>query len=141
MKVCFPVKKDEGLESTVNEHLGSAPVFVVLDTDTETAGAIVNNDVNLNNVTFNPAKALSGNPVDIVIVNDIEAETLFNFNSMGIRVFQSQKPTVKENCDVLMTGEMLEFVLEGSCCGGHGHGGHEHGHEHGHGNSGCGCAH
>ena len=32
MKVCFPVQKDEGIESQVYNHFGSAPVFIVVDT-------------------------------------------------------------------------------------------------------------
>ena len=34
MKICFPVQNDNGIESTVYNHFGSAPVFVVFDTDT-----------------------------------------------------------------------------------------------------------
>ena len=29
MKMCFPVESDQGLESKVFGHFGSAPVFVV----------------------------------------------------------------------------------------------------------------
>ena len=34
MKICFPVQNDNGIESAVYNHFGSAPVFVVFDTDT-----------------------------------------------------------------------------------------------------------
>jgi predicted Fe-Mo cluster-binding NifX family protein len=33
MKVCFAVQKDEGIESAVYGHFGSAPAFVVIDTE------------------------------------------------------------------------------------------------------------
>ncbi|RME41495.1 MAG: diguanylate cyclase, partial [Deltaproteobacteria bacterium] len=33
MKVCFPVNNDQGLESEVYGHFGSAPAFVVVDTE------------------------------------------------------------------------------------------------------------
>ena len=33
MKVCFPVQKDEGVESQVYNHFGSAPVFIVVETE------------------------------------------------------------------------------------------------------------
>ena len=33
MKVCFPVQKDEGVESQVYNHFGSAPVFIMVDTE------------------------------------------------------------------------------------------------------------
>lgn len=34
MKICFPVQQDKGMESAVYHHFGSAPLFVVVDTDT-----------------------------------------------------------------------------------------------------------
>ncbi|MBF0566380.1 MAG: diguanylate cyclase [Nitrospirae bacterium] len=143
MKICFPTQQDEGLESKVYEHFGSAPMFVVVDTDTDAASAVTNNDVNHDHGACNPHKALNGESVDLVVVSDIGAGALMNLNNMGIRVFQSQLPTVKENFELLMTGEMPEFVIAGSCCGSHDHGGHGHGeHEHGgHGHGGCGCSH
>ena len=33
MKVCFAVQKDDGVESVVYGHFGSAPAFIVVDTD------------------------------------------------------------------------------------------------------------
>ena len=44
MKVCFPVQQDEGLASSVYSHFGSAPLFIVVDTDTNEASAIANQD-------------------------------------------------------------------------------------------------
>ena len=32
MKLCIPVEKDNGMESAVYGHFGSAPVFAVYDT-------------------------------------------------------------------------------------------------------------
>jgi predicted Fe-Mo cluster-binding NifX family protein len=40
MKVCFPVLNDEGIESRVYNHIGSA--FVVVDTETNVLCAIQN---------------------------------------------------------------------------------------------------
>ena len=33
MKVCFPVEKNEGINSVVYGHFGSAPAFVMVDTE------------------------------------------------------------------------------------------------------------
>ena len=42
MKLCFPVKIDNGLESIVFNHFGSSPLFVLLDTETNETGVINN---------------------------------------------------------------------------------------------------
>lgn len=33
MKVCFAVQRDDGMDSSVYGHFGSAPAFVVVDTE------------------------------------------------------------------------------------------------------------
>ncbi len=35
MKICFPVQENEGLGSRVYNHFGSAPMFIVVDTETD----------------------------------------------------------------------------------------------------------
>ena len=42
MNICIPVEADEGLDSLVCGHFGSAPAFMVVDTDTENCRAITN---------------------------------------------------------------------------------------------------
>jgi len=45
MKVCFPVQKDNGIDSTVYGHFGSAPAFVIVDTDEANAAQITTGSV------------------------------------------------------------------------------------------------
>ena len=44
MKICFPVLVNEGLASDVFGHFGSAPMFVVVNTDTSEVTSINNSD-------------------------------------------------------------------------------------------------
>jgi predicted Fe-Mo cluster-binding NifX family protein len=44
MKVCFPVIDDAGMESTIYGHFASAPLFVIIDTDTRHCSVIANCD-------------------------------------------------------------------------------------------------
>ncbi|HUJ89987.1 MAG TPA: NifB/NifX family molybdenum-iron cluster-binding protein, partial [Syntrophorhabdales bacterium] len=45
MKICFAVEKDEGMSSAVYGHFGSAPVFVMVDTDSEGVSTVGNRDM------------------------------------------------------------------------------------------------
>ena len=45
MKICFPVESDKGLDSEVFGHFGSAPIFVVFDTETKSTDTINNQDL------------------------------------------------------------------------------------------------
>jgi predicted Fe-Mo cluster-binding NifX family protein len=118
MKVCFPVEKDEGVESAVYGHFGSAPTFVVIDTNQEHVGAISNANRIHEHGACNPIMALGGKQVDAVVVGGIGAGALMKLNSEGIRVYQAVEPTIKENLDLLRDSLLPELTLN-QTCGGH----------------------
>lgn len=64
MKLCFPVDVDNGLERRIFGHFGSAPFFVVFDTDTEEVSSIDNQDLGHIHGQCNPMKALNGKMMD-----------------------------------------------------------------------------
>ena len=45
MKVCVPVEESRGLESVVYGHFGSAPCFIVADTESGELKELSNQDV------------------------------------------------------------------------------------------------
>ena len=73
MKICFPVQKDDGIESAVFGHFGSAPFFVVVDTDTNGLSTINNQDQHHTHGACNPMKALDNQKVDAIVVGGIGA--------------------------------------------------------------------
>jgi len=76
MKVCFPVMENEGLESRVFGHFGSAPQFVVVDTVTSEMTAINNSDQIHEHGACNPVAGLGGHEVDAIVVGGIGAGAL-----------------------------------------------------------------
>ena len=122
MKVCFPVGKAEGLESKVYGHFGSAPVFIVVDTENNNVTIINNNDQHHAHGACNPMKALNDQTVDAIVVGGIGAGALSRLNQLGIKVFQAQAQTVRENIQMLKDQNLPEFTLQHTCAG-HGHGG------------------
>ena len=122
MKVCFPVGKAEGLESKVYGHFGSAPVFIVVDTENNNVTIINNNDQHHAHGACNPMKALNDQTVDAIVVGGIGAGALSRLNQIGIKVFQAQIQTVRENIQMLKDQNLPEFTLQHTCAG-HGHGG------------------
>jgi len=121
MKVCFPVAKAEGLESKVYGHFGSAPVFVVVETDSNEVSTINNRDQNHVHGACSPLKALNNQKIDVVVVGGIGGGALTKLNQMGIKVFQSGGLTIKENISRLKAASLPELTLQ-HCCSGHGHG-------------------
>jgi predicted Fe-Mo cluster-binding NifX family protein len=64
-------------------------------------------------------KALDNQKVDAVVVGGIGAGALSRLNQLGIKIFQAQALTVKENMAMLKTRTLPEYTLS-HCCPGHG---------------------
>jgi predicted Fe-Mo cluster-binding NifX family protein len=118
MKICFPVQTDEGIESAVYNHFGSAPIFVVVDTDTNALATINNRDQHHTHGACNPMKALDNQKVDAIVVGGIGAGALTRLNQMGIVVHRSLAATVRENMAMFTSKSLPELTIKG-CCGGH----------------------
>jgi ArsR family transcriptional regulator len=118
MRVCFPVESDKGLDSDVFGHFGSAPLFVVFDTQSTSISTIGNQDLGHMHGSCNPLKALNGEMVDAIIVGGIGAGAITKLNEMGIKVYKASKGTVQDNIKLFKTNTMSEMTLK-QTCGGH----------------------
>jgi predicted Fe-Mo cluster-binding NifX family protein len=116
MKIGFAVMKlDAGKESIVYDHFGSAPAFLIVDTETNQLLALNNRDTHHEHGMCNPISALNGNQVDAMIVGGIGPGALMKLNAMGIKVFRSAAPTVKENLVLLGSKGLQELTMDDSC--------------------------
>ncbi len=128
MKVCFAVQKDDGVESLVYGHFGSAPAFIVVDTETADAAVTVNNrDLNHVHGACNPIQAIGGLKPDAVVVGGIGAGAINRLNAEGVKVYRSAAETVKQNLALLKESKLSELSVQNACTG------HQEGHD--------GCAH
>jgi predicted Fe-Mo cluster-binding NifX family protein len=118
VKVGFPVQANNGFESEVYGHFGSAAMFIVVDTETSQMSVINNGDMHHVHGACNPIKAINGRNVDAIVVGGIGARALSRLNQSGIRVYQAMASTVKENMEMLMNRHLPEFMPQHTC-GGH----------------------
>ncbi|TFG48536.1 MAG: diguanylate cyclase [Gemmatimonadales bacterium] len=136
MNICVPVTGDKGLESNVSAHFGSAPVFLIVDTESGAHRAISNRNLHHGHGMCQPLLSLGGEAVDGVVVGGIGRGALVKFQAANIRVYLSELPTVEATVAAFKTGSLRE-VMPADACGHHGHGSHDHGTGGQHG-SGCG---
>jgi predicted Fe-Mo cluster-binding NifX family protein len=123
MKVGFPVQGNEGVESRVFNHFGSAPVFIVVNTEDTEIAAVNNKDLHHSHGACNPIRALDGNSVDAIVVGGIGGGALMKLQNQGIRVFRAVEGNVRENLELLKSGKLPEFAVSMTCAGhqdGHG---------------------
>ena len=122
MKVCFPVQRNEGLESRVYNHFGSADMFIVVDTDINDVFVIDNGNKDHAHGACNPVRALGDRKVDSVVVGSIGSGALQRLRQSGIRVYRARAAGVKDNIEMLRNQSLPEYTTE-QVCGGHTHGG------------------
>ncbi len=118
MKVCFAVQQDEGIESRVYNHFGSAPAFIMIDTEGKQVRRIDNKGLHHVHGACNPIMALDGNRVDAVVVGGIGAGAIVRLNAQGIKVYRAAAETVRQNMDLIKEGKLPELSVE-HACGGH----------------------
>ena len=121
MKLCFAVLQDDGVESTVYGHFGSAPAFMVVNTEDNVISKIVNSDLNHIHGACNPMKALGGADIDAVIVGGIGQGALNGLNARGIKVFKAIATTIKDNLSLFHESKLPELTMDHTC-GGHANG-------------------
>jgi predicted Fe-Mo cluster-binding NifX family protein len=105
-KLCFPAEIEKGMESEVYGHFGSAPVFLIVETENNQVTTINNNDQHHEHGACNPLKKFTGQQVDALVVGGIGMGGLNILNQSGIKVFKAQAPTVHENV-VLLNREIM----------------------------------
>lgn len=122
MKLCFPVEENQGMESLVYGHFGSAPCFIVVDTESKTMSEVVNRDLHHAHGSCSPLKALGGTEVDAIVVGGIGRGALMGLQRAGLTVYQNAGGSIADNLAALAERELNELNPD-LVCGGHGHGG------------------
>jgi predicted Fe-Mo cluster-binding NifX family protein len=115
MKIGFPVELDKGIESTVYGHFGSAPAFIIVDTELNQVSGLANRNMHHEHGACNPIQALNGNQIDAMIVGGIGGGALMKLNTMGIKVYGVGAMTVKENIALFGDNQLQELSMNNSC--------------------------
>jgi predicted Fe-Mo cluster-binding NifX family protein len=121
MNICIPVDDDQGLQSPVCAHFGSAPAFMIVDTESGSCRAIPNRNLHHAHGMCMPLEALRGEHIDGAVVGGIGMGALQKLNAANIRVYISEHATVAETVVALNAGT-LKLVQPHMACAHHGQG-------------------
>jgi predicted Fe-Mo cluster-binding NifX family protein len=126
MKVCMPINEDRGLQSPLCAHFGSAPLFMIVDTDGHGCRTVQNLNQHHGQGMCMPLASLRGENIDGMVVGGIGEGALSKLQAAGIRVYLSNVPTVEATLSALEAGSLRE-VAPGDACAHHGDRHHGHG--------------
>jgi predicted Fe-Mo cluster-binding NifX family protein len=135
MIIAIPIEDDKGLDSLVCGHFGSAPGFLIVDTESSACRAVSNRNLHHVHGACTPLASLQGEKLDGIVVGGIGGGALAKLRAAGLSVYLASAPTVRKTVEALKAGS-LSKVEPGMACGHHGqaHGdGHGHGCGHGRG--------
>jgi predicted Fe-Mo cluster-binding NifX family protein len=123
MNICIPVTEDRGLDSPVCAHFGSAPIFMIVDTESGSLRAIPNRNLHDGHGMCRPLEALAGENLDGMVVGGIGMGALGKLQAARVSVFLSQHGTVGETLAAFRAGS-LEPVTPRTACSHRGQGQH-----------------
>jgi ArsR family transcriptional regulator len=115
MKLCFPVESNKGLKSVVYGHFGSAPMFIVYDTETSAIDTVSNQDLSHEHGMCSPLKALNGKLIDAIVVGGIGAGAINKLNSMGIKVYKAGDNSIQSNISLFQSNSLSELTINNAC--------------------------
>lgn len=116
MKVGFPVEKDEGLNSRIFGHFGSAPCFIVVG-ENDKLEVVKNEDAERERGNCAPISALKGVGVDVLVVGGIGSGALDELAALNIRVYGAEARTAGENLEKLRQKKLNTFDRTQTCSG------------------------
>lgn len=120
MLICIPTRNENGVDSKVYGHFGSATFFVLYDTDQKTLTFLDNSNSHHFHGQCNPVGQLRNYKVDVVVVNGMGMNALKQLNDSGIKVYKiSEQSTIREfinDCEKYLSQELSYD----DCCSYHG---------------------
>ena len=128
MNICIPIEEDKGLQSEICIHFGSAPRFIVVDTDTLSYRVV-------SGAESGPVDFITRDPIDSVVVGGIGVRSLCELKEAGVDVVSTREDRVDDIVASFKEGDVSEVNLDHTCrlqqrgrgfrgfggCGGQGH--------------------
>lgn len=129
MNIAVPIEEDKGLDSLICGHFGSAPGFLIVDTETSACRTISNRNLHHVHGACTPLASLQGERLDGIVVGGIGGGALAKLRAAGLSVYLASAPTVRGTLEALKAGSLARVEPSMAC----GHHGQAHGEGHGHG--------
>ena len=117
MKLCIPVVSNEGFDSEICGHFGSAPWFMLYDQAHETVEAIVNIKAEHEHGQCRPMDLLADRGIGAVICKGMGRNAIDAIERKGMKVFMTSGLTVRHAIDEFMDGRLVKFDAGQSCRG------------------------
>jgi predicted Fe-Mo cluster-binding NifX family protein len=115
MKLCIPVTSDQGFDSEVCEHFGTAPCLLVIESDSmELSPAFLLNGNHTRGIGESLA-FMAGQNIQAVFVRDTGDAALASLQTGRFEVFKTEEKTVRETIGAFKTGSLSQLKVQPIC--------------------------
>jgi predicted Fe-Mo cluster-binding NifX family protein len=121
MRICIPIQHDEGLKSPVYDHFGSAPLFLIYDTETQTHEIFANAGAEHAHGMCNPLRALENRKIEAVVCRGMGLRAIMKLQEGQVRAFRTEDETVEQVIASFRNATLEEMTVEHACRNHHCH--------------------
>lgn len=115
MRVCVPAETDEGLQSKLYDHFGSAPYFIIYDTERDAIDVINNTNKSHIHGRCHPLGVINDHKIDAVLCRGIGLRALSKLRETGIKVYKAESTTFKDVLDEYNSNKSEEITIDETC--------------------------
>jgi len=115
MRVCVPAETDEGLQSKLYDHFGSAPYFIIYDTERSAIDVIYNTNKSHIHGRCHPLSVINDHKIDAVLCRGIGLKALLKLRDTGIKVYKSESIIFKDVLDEYNRNKSEEITIDKTC--------------------------
>jgi len=117
MKICIPIANNDGIESKVNAHFGSALNFLIYNEAEKSFEIIANGNAHHSHGMCQPLSQLNGKEIDVIICGGMGVRAVQKLNQGGVKAFRAkaQNLTVEEILDCFKNNELEEITVNSAC--------------------------
>jgi predicted Fe-Mo cluster-binding NifX family protein len=115
MKVCLPTLDSRGLESQISQHFGSAPFYLIVDTESLEYQELPNKLRKHGNGNCHYFSGLRMAGIENLIVQDLGRGALQKLQAADSRVYKTPHRLVGESIEALKKSLLPEMRIDDVC--------------------------
>lgn len=113
MRLCFPVEQNLGLKSRIYYHFGSAPLYLLIDTETEDIQELP--WLAKEEVPCTQARFMREQQVEALVLSGVGEKALTRLVDFGIQVYEAKGVTIADNLICLSDNRLHHYEPEQAC--------------------------
>lgn len=115
MRLCIPTLDDRGLEGRLSAHLGSAPYFTLIESDTGDVRVLANLYGQHEVGNCRTADALQDHGVEAVVCRGLGRRAFSRLRDIGIPVYSSDDDDAAAALHAFRVGRLRPLTSEAAC--------------------------